>query len=219
MAKDIILIDKPKGITSFDVIRTLKKRFKETRKRSSVPKYGHAGTLDPLATGLLIVGIGEGTKKLNQYLKLPKEYKVEVLVGIRTTTGDMEGDVVDEAQVPNISKEDIQKVLQGLIGTVVLHVPAYSAIKVGGERLYKKARRGEKVTTPKKEMSIKTIKLITLTRENTYLQLVLQMEVGSGAYVRSIAEEIGRRLGYPATVKELRRTKIGDFKVSDAEQL
>lgn len=211
-SENIILIDKPKGISSFDVIRIL-------RKKLGVRKMGHAGTLDPLASGLMIVGVGEGTKKLTEFIKLPKVYETDVLLGKKTATGDLEGEILEEKKVDGVDTEKIKIILEEMTGKLKLPAPAYSAIKVGGQPLYKKARKGEKFTPPQKEMEIFWIKLSDYFPEGDYYVLKLKMEVGSGAYVRSIAEEIGRRLELPATVKELRRTKIGDFSIDKAEKL
>lgn len=210
--EDILLIDKPKGITSFDVIRKLRKELRGT-------KMGHAGTLDPLASGLMIIATGKNTKKLNHFLKLPKTYDVEIIIGESRTTGDMEGEVIDSSEVDELSEKEVLNVLEGLIGTVSLQVPKYSAIKVGGEPLYKKARRGDEFEPPVKEMLITDIRLLNVKKEGEHYILYVSMDVGSGAYVRSIAEEIGRRLGYPAVVRELRRTVIGDFVIEDARTL
>ena len=211
-AENIILIDKPKGISSFDVIRILRKKF-------GVRKMGHAGTLDPLASGLMIVGVGEATKKLAELIKLPKVYDAEILLGKKTATGDLEGEVLEEKKVGDFDEEKIRKILDEMIGKLKLPVPAYSAVKVGGQPLYKKARRGEKVAPPEKEMEIFWIKFSGCFQEGDYRVLKFEMEVKSGTYIRSVAEEIGRRLGLPATVKELRRTKIGDFELKNAEKI
>ncbi|MCH7756647.1 tRNA pseudouridine(55) synthase TruB [Patescibacteria group bacterium] len=210
--ENIVLIDKPKGITSFDVIRKLRGTYPKV-------KLGHAGTLDPLASGLLIIGIGEGTKKLAQFLKLPKVYEVTVLLGEQRTTGDMEGEVLESRKVEGLDIEKVEATLSGMVGNVELAVPKYSAIKVGGERLYKKARQGKDFEPPKKIMKIIALKLNGDRVDEDYHMLDITMEVGSGAYIRSIAEELGRRLGYPATVAELRRTKIGEFDIKDAKKL
>ena len=204
-----MLVDKPKGITSFDVIRKLRKRF-------GVRKMGHAGTLDPLATGLLIVGVGSCTKKLHQYIGLPKTYEVEVLLGRKTTTGDMEGGVVEQAKVPPLDRKEVLRVLEAMCGTLPLPVPLYSAIKREGKPLYAYARSGQAVEVPVKKMRIYRIELLDMTQDGDEVILSLRMDVGSGAYVRSIAEAIGGRLGVPATVKELRRTRVGEFDVKDA---
>ena len=210
---DIILIDKPKGITSFDVIRQL-------RKKLDIRKMGHAGTLDPAASGLMIIGINKGTKKLNDFIKLDKVYKTDVLLGTKTDSGDLEGKILEDKEVVDEPREeDIKRVLDSIAGEIELYVPIYSAIKRGGEALYKKARRGEKVDPPKKMMNIYWVKLLSHHREGDKYILELEMKVSSGTYIRSIAEEIGARLNLPAVVKELRRTEIGDFKIEQAERL
>ncbi len=210
---DIILIDKPKGITSFDVIRQL-------RKKLNIKKMGHGGTLDPAASGLMIVGINKGTKKLTNLIKLDKVYQADILLGIKTDSGDLEGKILEEKEITEkLKEENIKKVLESITGEIELYVPIYSAIKRGGEALYKKARRGEKVDPPKKIMKIHWIKLLGHHQEGNRYILKLEMKVSSGTYIRSIAEEIGEKLNLPATVKELRRTKIGDFTIKQAEKL
>ncbi len=209
---ELILIDKPKGITSFDVIRIL-------RKQLGIKKMGHAGTLDPLATGLLLIGVNKGTKKLQDLVGLPKTYYVEILFGRKTTTGDMEGDIVEEKEVGEIKEEILQLALQKLIGILKLQVPIYSAVKRGGVPLYKKARQGKKVIAPVREMQIFDVRLVRHNKDEKGYVAVVEMDVASGVYVRSVVEEFGRILNIPATVKELRRTKIGDFDVKDAQKL
>ncbi len=210
---DMILVDKPKGITSFDVIRALRRKY-------GVRKMGHAGTLDPAATGLMIVGIGEGTKHLREFLKFSKVYEAEVLLGVRTATGDMEGKVLEREPVPDFARKKIEKVIESIVGKITLPVPAYSAVKVRGARLYRLARRGRApAKTPEKEMEIFWIRLRGEKREGEGILLSIELEVRSGTYIRSVAEEIGRRLGVPAAVKNLRRTKIGDFDLRDAERV
>ncbi len=244
--KMILLIDKPKGITSFDCIRIL-------RKKLGIRKMGHAGTLDPMATGLMIIGVGEGTKMLGQYLKLPKTYEAELLLGVHTDTGDITGRELpisppalelrragnnqfpNSNQISKISDEEIRKVLNEMVGKIELPVPAYSAIKRGGEALYKKARRGEIVDAPIKTMEVLSSEFLGVTvvpynydrsytvkggeeKENG-LVIKVRFDVGSGTYIRSLAEEFGRRLGVPATLAALRRTRIGEFRIEDAQKL
>lgn len=210
----ILLVDKPSGLTSFDVIRRL-------RRKLGVRKMGHAGTLDPLASGLMIIGIDEGTKELNKLLKLPKVYEAEVLLGLGTDTGDVTGKIVQsvKCKVESLSKLKIEEVLKGIVGELELPVPAYSAIKRGGEALYRKARRGEKFELPVRPMEIFWLKFLGLKEDNEQVIIKIELEVSSGTYIRSIAEEIGRRLEVPATIRSLRRTKIGDFKISEAQKL
>jgi len=210
--KNILLIDKPKGITSYDVIRRLKKKYPKQ-------KIGHAGTLDPLATGLLVVGVGAGTKLLKDLIGLSKEYEAEILLGLSTTTGDMEGVIIEEKKVDMVGHTDLKNVLSGLTGKLSLRVPVYSAIKQRGEPLYKKARRGEKVETPVREMEIYKIDLLDVFRYKKYFVVKIGIKVKSGVYIRSVAEEIGNRLGVPATIKELRRTKVGEYSVENAENI
>lgn len=215
MDKNILLVDKPKGITSFDVIRIL-------RKKLGIRKMGHAGTLDPLASGLMIIGINEGTKKMSEFLKLPKTYIADVLLGRKTDTGDLEGRVIEEKDVSSISEEKIREAVRGMVGKHSLPVPMYSAIKIGGRPLYKLARKKEKgseltkeeknITPPVKEMEVISARLLSI--DDTVLKI--EMEVSSGSYIRTLGEEIGKRLGYPATLAGLRRTKIGEFLIKDA---
>ena len=247
----ILFIDKPAGITSFDVIRRL-------RRKLNIKNMGHAGTLDPLASGLMIVGVGEGTKKLGEYLKLDKEYVAKILIGKRTTTGDQEGEVTDEKEIgvgeaaEIFSAEKISAALSDMTGTLKLPVSAYSAIKKDGVPFYKKARaakrRGQTIPEselPVREMKVYEAELLDISfkpagdapkikdddtpeesKENysiindskKYFGMIrVRFKVGSGTYIRSLAEELGRRLGYPASLASLRRTKIGDFKIEEAE--
>lgn len=189
---------------------------------------GHAGTLDPLASGLMIIGVGDGTKKLSEYLKLDKEYVAEILIGIKTTTADMEGEVLESKAVAEaantFSVEKISAVLASMIGTLNLKVSAYSAIKKEGVPLYKKARAAERkgVIIPESELPLREMKvyeaeLLDFDIENKVIKA--RFKVGSGTYIRSLAEEFGRKLGYPATLKSLRRTVIGEFKIEDAESI
>lgn len=209
---DIILIDKPKGISSFDVIRKLRKKY-------GLRKMGHSGTLDPLATGLLIIGVGQGTKKLSRFIKLSKVYEADVLLGIKTETGDMEGKILEKKKTGNLNLGKIKKTLDSLKGKLILEVPKYSAVKISGQPLYRLSRKGKYFAAPKKEMEIFWIKLKDNFKQGDYYILKIKLKVKSGAYIRSIVEEIGRRLGWPAVVKELRRTKIGGFNISQAEKL
>jgi len=225
----ILLIDKPKGITSFDVIRILQKNSRE--KGKSKIKIGHAGTLDPNASGLMILGMGEGTKKLNQYLKLSKSYVAEVLLGVETDTGDVDGAIVKrDSSIGDFDLDSLREKLGVISGEMMLPVPKYSAIKRGGEALYKKARRGEDFETPIKPMRVYKTKIQDLTFvsstvfkhetiEGRFPIIKISFDVGSGTYIRSLVQEIGRILNISATLKELRRTKVGDFDIKDAKSL
>ena len=214
---EIILVDKPKGITSFDVIRMLRRKFGATPK-SPLWKMGHAGTLDPNATGLMLVGVAGGTKKLATLIGLSKTYEAEVLFGVKTDTGDTDGKILEENKIP-VVESALREALASMVGTLALAVPAYAAVKQGGEALYKKARRGEVVVPPVKDMRVARAELVRVEQEggNTIAHIIF--DVGSGTYIRSLAEELARRLGTIATLKNLRRTRIGDFDIKDAIKL
>jgi tRNA pseudouridine55 synthase len=215
--EDIILVDKPAGITSFGVIR-------ELRKRLNVRKIGHAGTLDPLATGLMILGVGPGTKKLTELVKLDKEYVAEIRVGEMRSSGDLEGDIVAEKAVTDFSETTARETLATMVGVLTLPVSAYSAIKKDGVPMYKRARKAEKTgevvtDVPVRDMKVYEAEFIGCTVADNRAVVTVRFSVGSGTYIRSLAEEFGRRLGYPATLQLLRRTKVGDFDIKDAKRI
>ena len=208
----LLLVDKPKGITSFDVIRRL-------RKELGIRKMGHAGTLDPLASGLMLIGVNEGTKLLASLIKLPKSYDAEIVLGELRSTGDQEGELLASCAVADIPKEEIEEALRRMVGTLLLPVPAYSAIKKNGVPLYKRARRGEEVETPVRPMEVTSATLTKVERHGDKLHLHVSFDVGSGTYIRSLAEKLGSKLGYPAALVNLRRTSIGEYRVEDARSV
>ncbi|MBU1557765.1 tRNA pseudouridine(55) synthase TruB [Patescibacteria group bacterium] len=221
----LILIDKPVGITSFDIIRQL-------RKKLNIKKMGHAGTLDPRASGLMLIGIEDGTKKLKDLIGLPKVYKAEILLGVKTNTGDFDsnypegegegenGKIIEEKEIKNISEEKVKEVLKSLMGDTVLEVSLFSAMKRKGKSLYKYAQKGQEVTKPKRVMTVFRADFEGLGVGYLNKTVVkVEFEVGSGTYIRSLAEELGERLGTVATLQNLRRISIGDFKVEDAKVL
>lgn len=219
---ELLLIDKPKGITSFDVIRQL-------RRKTGIRKFGHAGTLDPLASGLILIGVEKGTKLLANLVGLNKEYEAEILLGEQRSTGDQEGDIINEREYEDdLEESDIKKVLSELLGEKELPVSAYSAIKKDGVPMYKRARAAEAKgelaeAVPNRPMKIFSAELISIEKiiweGKKRLSLQVRFLVGSGTYIRSLAEEIGMQLSYPATLKELRRTKVGEYKIEDATKL
>lgn len=214
---ELLLIDKPAGKTSMDVIRVL-------RRKLGIKKIGHAGTLDPLATGLMLIGIGPGTKKLTELVKLDKEYVAEIRIGERRSTGDLEGTILEEKEVLGLAKETVEQALKSMPGTLTLSVSAYSAIKVDGVPMYKKARQAEKKgevvdDVPTRDMRVDEAELLSYEIGGGRAVTTVRFTVGSGTYVRSLAEELGRRLNYPATLQNLRRTKVGEFDIKDAETL
>lgn len=219
---ELLCIDKPAQMTSFGVVARV-------RRILGVRKVGHAGTLDPLATGLMIVGVGAGTKLLTGLVKLDKEYVAEILIGQRRSTGDMEGvTLVERVVTEPISQELIQTTLDGMLGEITLPVSAYSAIKIDGTPMYKRARaaeaRGEVAEpVPARLMRVDEAELLTtapLVLDGKVFQVVtVRFSVGSGTYIRSLADELGNRLGYPATLFSLRRTRVGEYTLRDAVTL
>jgi tRNA pseudouridine55 synthase len=211
---ELLLIDKPFGVTSYDVIRFLKREYRG----AGYPKIkiGHAGTLDPRATGLLLVGLGKMTKSLTGLIGESKTYDSMILLGKQTTTDDLEGEIVAEADASTLSDDDIRVKVKTLAGEQEIAVPVYSAIKRDGKALYKYARNGQAVDIPIKTMNVISVELKDIERKGSEIYLSVTFDVGSGTYIRSLARELGERLGVPATLSELRRNSIGDYKVDDA---
>ncbi len=222
------MLDKPEGISSFDVIRRLRKIYSESHGGEKAPKMGHAGTLDPAASGLMLIGVGKGTKKLNDYIKLDKEYVAGVVLGLSTTSGDREGEILEEVETVEISLSEISTAIDKLVGTLRLPVSAYSAIKKNGVPMYKRARaaaaRGETIDdVPVRDMTVYEAELLsvkkTIINDGEKVVVEVRFKVASGTYVRSLGEELGRLLGYPASLLSLRRTKVGEFSVSDVVKI
>lgn len=207
----LLLIDKPKGITSHDVIDRVRRITGERR-------VGHAGTLDPNATGLLIVGVGrEDTKKLGEITKnTNKTYEAEIFLGEERDTDDIEGKVVNTgSEITQPTESDIKRVLKDFTGELSQVPPAYSAIKIKGRKSYDLARKGKEVKLEPRKVTVHSIEL----KDYRYPILYIVCEVSSGTYIRSLARDIGRSLGTYGYLKELRRTKVGEFSVEKAQSL
>lgn len=211
----ILLIDKPKGWTSFDVVAKVR-GIVRTELRKSNPslknvKVGHTGTLDPAATGLLVICIGKYTKKVEQMIRHDKTYEVELTLGATSTTGDQEGEITTiHANVPTL--QVVKEVLNSFVGEQMQIPPAFSAIKVGGKRAYELARAGKEVKIEPRKITIHFIEL----SDFSYPILKFVCSVGSGTYIRSLAEDIGEKLGTGAYMSELRRTRVAEYTVEDA---
>ena len=207
----IFLIDKEKDYTSRDVVNIISKKFK-------TKKVGHAGTLDPLATGMLVIGINKGTKILEYLTNDFKEYEAEVILGIETDSLDITGNIIKENIVNNITNEDIKKTLKSFLGKSNQEVPKYSAVKVKGKKLYEYARNNEDVALPSKEIEIKNIELTkSLTKENGYYTFSFKCLASKGTYIRSLIRDIGLKLNTLATMNNLRRLKQGIFEIEDSK--
>ena len=213
MEEDILLIDKPAGMSSFGVVARVRRVLsKEAGKRV---KVGHTGTLDPFATGLLVLLIGKGTKRAGEFLKLDKEYEAELRLGYVSSTGDTEGEIVQkvsEEQVRAVTEEQVREVLDGLIGENMQKVPNFSAVKINGRRAYDLARKGVEVEMPVRKVQIYDLKLLEFSER----RVKFWCRVSSGTYIRTLGEEIGEKLGVFGYLTGLRRTRVGEFEVRNA---
>ena len=204
----VILIDKPLHWTSFDVVRKIRSTLK-------IKKVGHAGTLDPLATGLLIVCTGKFTKKINEYMAQEKEYTGNFTLGATTPTYDKESTPENFNDCSHVTEEEIKKATANFLGEIQQYPPIYSAIKKDGVALYELARRGEDV-----ELKARTITINEFEITSVVLPVVsFRVLCGTGTYIRSLAHDIGAVLGCGAYLSELRRTKIGEMHVDDAKTM
>lgn len=203
----LLLIDKPAGWTSHDVVAKLRGILK-------LRAIGHAGTLDPFATGLLVLGIGKGTKKLTALVGVDKEYEAIIRLGATSDTFDKEGVLTEQTVEKQPTEQAIEKALDQFRGGYEQFAPLHSAKKIGGKKLYDLARAGKATEEmrPKKQVKIDEI---TVTNY-AWPELSIRVKCGSGTYIRSLADDIGRALGVGGYCLELRRTKVGEFVVNDA---
>lgn len=203
----LLLVDKPAGITSHDVVDAIR-NIAHTR------RVGHAGTLDPFATGLLILGINKGTKALTGLVGLDKTYEATAKLGAISTTDDPEGIIAEGSACPHPDTDVIQTVLSSFLGAYEQTAPVFSAKKVGGKKLYELARKGkmEGIVLPKKIVTIHDIALLDYRWPNLHFRV----SCSSGTYIRALAKDIGAKLGCGAYLTELRRTNIGDHRIEDA---
>ena len=210
--EDILVVDKPVGWTSHDVVAKIRGEVgkHETRSTKLETKIGHGGTLDPFATGVLLILVGKATRRFEEIKTWDKEYVMTVKLGAATTTGDPEGEVTETRPVTGVKRERVERALRDLTGFYQQQVPAYSAVKVGGERLYALAREGKEVKLPRRQVEIKEIELVDLQG----LSLKVRVVCGSGTYMRQLAVDIGEKLDLPAHAAALRRTRVGDYELS-----
>lgn len=200
----ILPIDKPKGITSHDAVDAV-------RRALGTRKVGHAGTLDPMATGLLVMGVGRATRLLRFLGDLPKTYEGTLRLGVSTTTLDADGDIVSRATV-HASDADIAAAMSALVGDSMQVPPAYSAVKVGGRKLYEAARAGHEVRADARPIHVETFTLLRRHADDVDFRVVC----GGGTYVRVLSADMGDALGCGAHLTRLRRTAIGSFSVGEA---
>ena len=206
--KNVLLINKPSGITSYDVIRILKRKLHPK-------KIGHAGTLDPLASGLLIVLIDGATKQSEKFMGMAKRYRVEMHLGIKTDTGDADGKIIQKSALPELNKKKIEKTLIKFEGRIKQTPPIYSAIKYKGKKLYEYARAGIKVKIKPRFVEIKKIKLLSFNRET----IELRVDCSKGTYIRTLVEDIAKKLKTVAVTSRLVRERIGNYTLNKAIKL
>ena len=199
----ILVVDKPVGWTSHDVVAKIRGELR-------IKKIGHGGTLDPFATGVLLILIGKAVKRFEEIRTWEKEYVLTVKLGEATDTGDPTGKIITTSgSEPEVSQNKVKRILTSFVPGYEQTVPAYSAVKIGGRRAYKLARAGKEFVRPKKQVKISEIELINLQGSTLKVRVVC----GSGTYMRQLAVDIGAKLGLPAHCSALRRTRVGNFTI------
>ncbi len=207
----LLAVDKPADWTSFDVVNKIRGVLRKKYNTKNI-KVGHSGTLDPMATGLLLICTGKYTKELHHLTGLDKKYQGTITLGIETATYDAEGKVISTDPVPELSKNKLEEIFKNFIGEIDQHPPAYSAIKKDGKKLYELARAGKEVKTESRKVSVYDIELLSF---NSPI-LEFQIHCGSGFYVRSLAHDVGKEIGCGAHLSSLRRTAIGKYSIDNA---
>lgn len=211
----LVLIDKPTSWTSHDVVA-------KVRKAVGTKKVGHAGTLDPLATGLLVLGIESGTKLLTFLVGADKTYEAIIRLGQQTISDDSESEVIASAspdEIAKLSDEDILREIAKLTGVIMQTPSSVSAIKVDGKRAYDLVRAGEEVELKAREVNIYRFEILSVARVSGFLDVQVRVECSSGTYIRALARDLGNLLGVGGHITALRRTKVGHFDVSDANSI
>lgn len=210
----MLLVDKPQGWTSFDVVNKIRGRLKNRLGIKNI-KVGHAGTLDPMATGLLVICTGKATKQIDEYMGLPKTYTGTLVLGATTPSYDAETEVDEVFPIDHITPELIEKARQQFIGEIDQVPPMFSAIKVDGQPLYKRARKGETIVIQPRRVQITDFEI---TRQ-ALPEIDFQVNCSKGTYIRSLANDFGKVLNSGAYLSALRRTAIGPHRIEDALQV
>jgi tRNA pseudouridine55 synthase len=209
----ILLIDKPIGITSHDVVAQLRKKLSER-------KIGHAGTLDPFASGLLLMGVGSGTKLLHHLFGLDKQYEATIRLGQSTTTDDLDGEITAEHAASHITLEQVQSEIKNLTGLIKQVPSSVSAIKLEGKRAYELVREGKEVEIPARSVHVYHFQLLSEIRPfGDFIEFDVRVDCSSGTYIRALARDMGNGLGVGGHLRALRRTRIGEFSVQEASSI
>ncbi len=214
LSGEILLVNKPTGWTSFDVVNKIRHKLRKVLSVRKI-KVGHAGTLDPIATGLLIIATGKATKQLHQLQGLPKEYEGTLVLGATTPSYDAETEIDQEYDWAHITLKQLEGARKQFIGQIEQVPPLFSAIKVDGQPLYKRARRGEQVEVQPRQVTIYEFELTRLALPEVYFRVVCS----KGTYIRALAHDFGRALGSGAYLRALRRTAVGPYRIENAWQL
>lgn len=206
----VLIIDKPIGVTSFDVIRDIRKEY-------GTKKVGHTGTLDPMATGVLPILIGDATKLSDYLMDHDKEYIAVLKLGEKRDTGDSEGNIIETSKIPNLTTQEIENTLKTFIGKISQIPPMYSAIKVNGKKLYELAREGKEIERKPRSVEIYSIELLEVekNKENIIDKIKFKVNCSKGTYIRTLCEDIAEKLETVGYMKELRRTRVGKFTLED----
>lgn len=228
MNDEILLVDKPEGMSSFGVVARVRRILSEkagtvevkgkdgvVRQKRKKVKVGHTGTLDPFATGLLVVLTGKKTKLAQEFLKLDKEYIATLRLGAISSTGDPEGEITEQEVREKPNKRAVEKCVENLVGENWQRVPNFSAVKINGQRAYKLAREGKMVEMPVRKVQIYELEIL----KYEWPELVIRCKVSSGTYIRTLGEEIGKMLGVGAYLTALRRTEVGEYRIEQAKSL
>ncbi len=204
----ILIVNKPYGITSHDVVLKIRKRFRMQR-------VGHAGTLDPMATGVLLILLGRSTKLFDKFVAFDKAYRATMMLGIRTSSADIQGEIIEERPYDGITKEQVEDIFAKFIGETQQVPPMVSAVKIKGKKLYEMARKGIVMDRPARRIRIDCIRL----EEMSPPKVRFYMECSKGTYVRQLVEDVGNLLGCGACICQIERTKVGPFTIEDAKSL
>ncbi len=201
----LILVNKPVGITSFKLVHIIRKKLK-------VKKAGHCGTLDPLASGLMIILVGKYTKLQDKFMKQDKVYHAAIKLGMKTDSGDLDGKIISQSDFSHVTKELIEQTCKSFTGKIQQVPPMYSALKVNGQKLYELARKGITVERKPREITIYSIDLTDYQKDS----FSIRVKCSSGTYIRTLAEDIGTKLKTDTVLTNLVREEIGNYKLTDA---
>ncbi|WP_338793028.1 tRNA pseudouridine(55) synthase TruB [Bernardetia sp. MNP-M8] len=214
----VILIDKPLTWSSFDVVNKIRYAIKKYEQKKKV-KVGHAGTLDPLATGLLILCSGKMTKQIEDFQGQEKEYVAQITFGFTTASYDLESELENQKEVSNLTLEKIESALKDFQGEIDQIPPIFSAVQVNGKRAYQSAREGEEVKLKSRKVTISELEITESNLSENEAIISLRIVCSKGTYIRSLAHDLGQKLETGAHLSGLRRTKIGDFNIEEAQTI